>query len=105
MGGRTIWRISQTNDFIVEFWQALNYIRYTLRNPGAADRLERKTYAEIEHYRHMSLRSYQPVGTSDDGQPVYRLFVKNYIIYYTLEDDTMVLSHFLYNRRDTGNIL
>ena len=87
---------------------AINYIRYTLQNPKAANDLiddveklilQRSENPDaFEQYRSLKERRY----------PYYRIYVKNYVIYYVVipgEVKTMEMRRFLYNRRNRGAIL
>lgn len=83
--------------------EIVDYITYRLKNPIAAGDLvdavqlairERSTCAEaFEPYRSAKERAY----------PYYRIYVKNYIIFYVVIGDVMEVRRILYNRRNLQN--
>lgn len=80
--------------------EIVEYIAYRLKNPLAAEELvdtvqnairERAACAEaFEQYPSMRDRQY----------PYYRIFVKNYIIFYVVIDDIMEVRRIIYSRRN-----
>ncbi len=91
--------------FYEELEEKVVYIAETLKNPQAANDLlgsvetailERLPYAEsFEPYHSLKERRY----------PYYRIYVKNFVIYYVVIDDEgpkkiMEVRNFLYNRQD-----
>lgn len=91
--------------FSSDLREIVDYIAYQLHNPAAAEDLldavenaifERASCAEaFEPYRSKSERS----------QVYYRIYVKNYTIYYVVEGDTMEIRRILYNKRNTSSLL
>ncbi len=89
--------------FISLFEDDLNsitdYLSEALQNQTAADALvddvqqaihERLPYAEsFEHYHSLKKREY----------PYYRIYVKNYTVYYVVIGDVMEVRRILYSRR------
>ena len=77
----------------------VDYITVGLQNQTAADMLvddvqqaihDRLPYAEsFEHYYSLKTREY----------PYYRIYVKNYTVYYVVIGDTMEVRRILYNKR------
>lgn len=80
--------------------RAIDYIAFELENPEAAERLadcvqaairERLPYAEaFEAYPSTRERQY----------PYYRIYVKNYIVFYVVIGDVMEVRRLLYRRSD-----
>lgn len=96
--------------FYDDLWQKISYIRDNLQNPQAAQNLlnaveqailERLPFAEsFEQYHSLRERKY----------PYYRIYVRNYVIYYVVIDDKgpdkiMELRRFLYNRQNREKLL
>ena len=94
--------------FYEDLEEKVVYIAETLKNPQAANDLldlaeaailERLPNAEsFESYRSLKERRY----------PYYRIYVKNFVIYYVVIDDEgpkkiMEVRRFLYNRQDHGS--
>ena len=86
--------------FAEDLGEIVDYISNKLQNPAAAEALvdliqhairERSTCAEaFEPYRSMKERQY----------PYYRIYVKNYSIFYAVIGDVMEVRRILYNKRN-----
>lgn len=96
--------------FYDDLEQKVTYILEKLENPQAANDLihaveqailERLPVAEsFEPYHSLGERKY----------PYYRIYIKNYVIYYVVIDDEgddkiMEVRRFLYNKQDRNGIL
>lgn len=88
--------------------EAVTYIRDTLQNPKAANDLIDAVEEAIinrsfnpesfEQYHSLKQREY----------PYYRIYVKNYVIYYVVisgEQQIMEMRRFLYNKRNRDAII
>ncbi len=85
--------------------QTVRYITNMLKNPDAALRLAEDVQAAIlerldnpvafEPYRSAKKRKY----------PYYRIYIRNYVVYYVVIDDVMEVRRFLYGARDTDRYL
>lgn len=86
--------------FEQDFTATIQYISHALNNPTAAldliDRVEEailaRTYAPLPFEPYYSLK--------DRAHTYYRIYVGNYIIFYTVIDDTMEVRRFLYGAQD-----
>ena len=96
--------------FYEDLEQKVVYIAENLKNPKAANDLidavekailERLPVAEsFEQYESMKERRY----------PYYRIYVKNFVVWYVVIDDEgddkiMEVRRFLYNKQDRDNLL
>jgi hypothetical protein len=96
--------------FYDDLEQKVVYIAEKLKNPKAAYKLineveeailERQPFAEaFEKYNSLKERKY----------PYYRIYVKNYVIYYVVIDDEgenkiMEIRRFLYNKQEANGIV
>lgn len=89
----------------------INYIVFKLKNHQAADNLiyniETAIMDRLKNAE--SFETYQ--STKDRKHPHYRIYIKNYIIYYVVICDkaedikTMEVRRILYNKRDKGNLI
>jgi len=85
--------------------QIIDYISLQLENPQAA-------YSLVDDV-HEAIRKRLPYAESFEAYPsrkkrplaYYRIYVKNYIIFYVVDDDTMEIRRILYGRRDWGKQL
>ena len=86
--------------FAEDLGEIVDYISNKLQNPAAAEALvdliqnaicERSTCAEaFEPYHSLKERQY----------PYYRIYVKNYTIFYVVIGDVMEVRRILYNKRN-----
>ena len=90
--------------FLPLFEQDLNdvvdYITQTLKNPAAANRLVDEIQAAIKKRAEYpeSFETYQ--SQNERKYPYYRIYVRNYVVYYVVIDDTMEVRRLLYQKRD-----
>ena len=84
---------------------ALNYIKNTLQAPAASERLKdeiRKTYKNIK----LNPLMYPVVPNVDLASMGFRFtMVKNYMLFYIVEEKRVNIIRFLYGRRNWINIL
>ena len=90
--------------FLPLFEQDLNdtvdYISLKLKNPGAARKLVNEIQAAIRK-RQACPKSFEPYHSKTEHKyPYYRIYVRNYTIYYVVIDDTMEVRRLLYQKRD-----
>ncbi len=78
----------------------VDYITLQLQNPIAAIELVDDIYEAIQR-RLPNAESFE-VYPSKKRRPLnyYRIYVKNYVIFYVVEDDVMEVRRILYGRRD-----
>ncbi len=81
------------------------YISNILNNPNAAENLINAVEIAILE-RSKSPLSFEPYHSSKKRDyPYYRIYVKNYVIYYVVIDDVMEIRRLLYKARDLREIL
>lgn len=79
---------------------AVDYISQTLKNPNAALRPIDSVQNAIEK-RAWQAESFEPFrSTKERRYSYYRIYVKNYIIFYVVMDDIMEVRRMLYNRKN-----
>ena len=91
--------------FETDLLSTVNYITNVLKNEDAAHRLVDDIESDIlkrlenplafEPYRSAKRREY----------PYYRIYVRNYVIYYVVIDDVMEVRRLLYGARNIENLL
>lgn len=85
--------------------EIIDYIMYKLNNVIAANKLLDDIKQEIES------RAYNPdtyekyKSTRKRKDTYYRIYVKNYTIFYTVKDNTMEIRRILYGRRNFTKLL
>ena len=78
----------------------VDYISDTLHNPGAALELVDAVEKAIAD-RLPCAESFEPYHSMKERRyPYYRIYVKNYTIFYVVIGDTMEVRRIIYSRRD-----
>lgn len=92
--------------FYEDMEKVVDYIAYELRNPQAAnDLIDAAEKAILE--RVPVAESFEPFQSLKERRyPYYRIYVKNYVVYYVITNDVsdskiMEVRRFLYNKEDT----
>ena len=99
------YRLSYLPLFDEDLAEAWSYIAKKLHNPEAANKLvadvedailkRQKAPESFESYRSVKERKY----------PYYRIYVKNFSVFYVVIGDVMEVRRFLYQRRDLRELL
>ena len=88
-----------------DLMEITNYISHILQNHDAAVRLVDEVEIAILN-RAKSPSGYEPYQSSKQREhKYYRIYVKNYTIFYVLIDDTMEIRRILYNKRNFSQLL
>ena len=82
-----------------------SYIAYKLRNPSAADNLMSDIEEAILKRLKMPTSFQQYHSKKERKHPYYRIKVHNYNVWYVVIDDTMEVRRFLYNKRNSEELL
>lgn len=91
--------------FEEELMDIVNHIKYKLKNPSAADNLVTEVEKAIIK-RSLSPLSFEPCHSIYDREhDYYRIYVKNYVVYYVVIDDVMEVRRIVYSRRDRENLV
>ena len=97
--------IKYTSTFINQFNSILKYLVNKLDNKIAAEKLYNEVIREIEK------RSKNPEGfekyisTRKRKNTYYRIYVKNYTIFYVVKENTMEVRRILYSRRNFDKLI
>lgn len=85
--------------------EIVDYIALQLENPIAAQALaDDVEKALIE--RTSCAESFEPYRSKFQRElPYYRIYVRNYVIYYVVKGDTMEVRRILYKGRDRENLI
>lgn len=93
--------------FSISFYNDLDnitsYIKYKLNNIIAADNLIKKVEKEIEN-RVKNPLAYERYKTKE-GNIYYRIYIKNYMVFYTVCENTMEIRRIIYNKRDLEKLI
>lgn len=82
-----------------------NYIAKVLKNPDAALRLIQDVEDAILERRH-NPAVFEPYPSKKKREyPYYRIYVRNYVVYYVVIDNVMEVRRLLYGARNTDKYL
>lgn len=91
--------------FVEELNDILDYISLRLQNPEAAYALKDAVYNAIIE-RSACAEAFEPYHSRKQRQyTFYRIYVRNYTIFYSVIGDVMEVQSILYSRRDTTRLL
>lgn len=80
--------------------EIVDYITYQLQNPAAAEALVHLVQQAIQD-RSTCAEAFEPYHSAKERPyPYYRIYVKNYTIYYVVIGDVMEVRRMLYNKRN-----
>ena len=91
--------------FYKDLEQIMNYIIYKLNNVIAANNLIDKIEYEIKK-RASNPENYEKYKTCKNRKNTYyKLYINNYIVFYTIKDDIMEVRRILYSRRNFDKLI
>lgn len=84
--------------------QTISYIKNVLKNTDAAEKLVNDVEDAIQERLEYPL-AFEPFPSKKRDYPYYRIYIRNYVIYYVVIGDVMEVRRFLYGARDTNRYL
>lgn len=84
--------------------QTISYITNVLKNTDAAEKLVNDVEDAIQERLEYPL-AFEPFPSKKRNYPYYRIYIRNYVIYYVVIGDVMEVRRFLYGARDTNRYL
>lgn len=91
--------------FLKELSSIVNYILYALRNRSAAEIIYKHIISAIEGRSNGFPNAYEVIHLIGSKKEYYRIYVKNYVVYYSLTADTMIVEHIFYSKQDIIEII
>lgn len=91
--------------FYADLDKITDYIPQELKNSSAAVDLINGVETAIKHRLANPLQAAVYNSLSEREHPYQRIIVGNYLIFYVIIDDTMIVRRILYGRRDLDKIL
>ncbi|NLZ69976.1 MAG: type II toxin-antitoxin system RelE/ParE family toxin [Clostridiaceae bacterium] len=86
--------------FLEDLSRIVDYISHELENPMAADNLVNAVEDAIQK-RSSCAEAFEQYPSKRDRQyPYYRIYVKNYTVFYVVIGNVMEVRRILYSRRD-----
>lgn len=99
------YRIRYLPLFEQDLVQTVSYITNVLKNPDAAEKLANDVEAAILERLHNPLAFEPYPSVKKRKYPYYRIYVRNYVVYYVVMGDIMEVRRFLYGARDIDRYL
>lgn len=87
-----------SNTFYQDFSNILSYIQNELENIIAAENLIEKVDTEINK-RLKNPMDFQVFFTPNQNE-YYRIYINNYVIFYTISNNTMIVRRMFYHKRN-----
>ena len=103
--GNKIYHLRYLQNFEQDLINTASYITNVLKNKDAALRLVDDVETAILERLNNPVAFEPYVSAKKRDYPYYRIYVRNYVIYYVVIDDVMEVRRFLYGARDTDNHL
>jgi plasmid stabilization system protein ParE len=100
-----IFRLRYLPLFQQDVAETMDHIAIQLKNPIAAHQFMEEVETAIEERLSFPL-AYEPYPSSRKrAQKYYRIYVKNYTIFYVVIDDIMEVRRLLYSRRNLSELI
>ena len=97
--------IRYSSAYINQFNSILKYFVNNLKNKIAAENFYNEVIKEIET-RSKNPESYKKyISNRNRKNTYYRIYVKNYTIFYTVKNNTMEIRRILYSRRNFDKLV
>lgn len=97
--------IRYTPTFIKQFNNILSYFIHKLNNKIVAENFYNEVIQEIEN-RSINPKNYEEyIGNKKRKNAYYRIYVKNYIIFYVVIDNVMEIRRILYSKRNFERLI
>ena len=97
--------IIYSSSYINQFNSILKYFINDLKNKIAAENFYNEVIKEIEK-RSENPEGYEKyISTRKRKNTYYRIYVKNYTIFYIVKDNTMEIRRILYSRRNFDKLI
>ena len=97
--------IKYSATFISQFNNILKYFVHNLKNKIVAENFYDEVIKEIEK-RSQNPKGFEKyISTRKRKNTYYRIYIKNYTIFYTVKDNTMEVRRILYSRRNFDKLI
>ncbi len=97
--------IKYSSSFIKQFNSILYYFVHNLKNKDAAEKFYNIVTTEIER-RSINPKGFEKyLGSKNRKTVYYRIYVKNYTIFYVVIDNTMEVRRIIYSKRNFEKLI
>lgn len=97
--------IKYTDTFIKQFNNISKYFIYKLQNKIVAENFYNEVISEIEKRSEKPEIFEKYKSSRKRKNTYYRIYVKNYTIFYVIKDNIMEIRRILYSRRNFDNLI
>ena len=97
--------IKYSSTFISQFNSILKYIVHNLKNRIAAENFYYEVINELEKRSENPEGFEKYISTQKRKNTYYRIYVKNYTIFYVVKENTMEVRRILYSRRNFDKLI
>jgi len=97
------YRLKYSIAFYNDFEEIISYIKYELKNEIAAMNLVNKVEKAIMR-RIKNPIVYQKYETKE-GNIYYKIYINNFVIFYTINENSMEIRRMAYNKRDITKLI
>ena len=97
------YNIKYSKQFVIDLENILYYITYELKNKKSAEKLVDNISTAIVK-RNKNPEIYEKYKTKS-GNIYYRIYINNYIVFYTVLGNIMEVRRIIYSRRNIDEIL
>ena len=91
-----------SNSFYLDFSDIISYIQNELKNIVAAENLIEKVDIAINK-RLKNPKDFQVFLTPHHNE-YYKIYINNYVIFYTVKDTTMIVRRMIYSKRNNDEL-
>jgi addiction module RelE/StbE family toxin len=91
--------------FYTDLDKITDYILHELKNSPAATELINSVEAAIKQRSTSPLQVTTYISLAEHVHPYRRIIIGNYLVFYVVIDDTMIVRRMLYGRRDIDRII
>lgn len=99
------YKIMYSSTFVNQFSNILKYLKNKLKNKIAAENFYNEVIKEIEK-RSENPENYEKyIGNRKRKNTYYRIYVKNYTIFYIVKNNIMEIRRIIYSKRNLGKII
>lgn len=99
------YNIKYSATFINQFNNILKYFVHKLKNKIAAENFYNEVTKEIEKRSENPESFEKHISTKKRKNTYYKIYVKNYTIFYVVKDNTMEVRRILYSKRNFDKLI
>lgn len=99
------YEVIYTKVFQKELSSIVNYILYVLRNRTGASRIFKNVIGAINSRSKSFPDAYEVIKFKGSVKKYYRIYINNYVVYYSLKENLMIIEHIFYSKQNALEII